>query len=141
MINYEILLLTVPEITVDEASVIETQIDKAVRDQGVKILSYERWGKMLLAYPVRNNDYGVYFLARFSVAQGEQGRALLEQLKNLAMVRYSDTIMRHMIDRLDPRLPLTYQRPESLEEVSTRRESSDKFSQAPQEGRSYGQES
>ena len=61
-------MLTVPEITADETKSIEQQFDRVVADKKGTMVSFERWGKYRLAYPVKKNDYGVYFLARFETA-------------------------------------------------------------------------
>jgi ribosomal protein S6 len=119
MSRYETLFLAVPEITADESSDIESQFDKTVSDAKGNVLSFERWGKYYLAYPVRKYDYGIYFLARFEVDE-EQKNALLETLRNLFAVKNVDLIMRSVIVRLNPHGSLEYKRPESLEEVPTR---------------------
>lgn len=119
MVRYETLFLTVPEITSDEADMLEKQFDKAVADVKGSVLSYERWGKYRLAYPVRRNDYGVYYLMRFEV-KDDQKQSLLDALKNLFSVKYVELIMRSVVKRLPANGSLAYQRPESLEEVPTK---------------------
>lgn len=119
MLRYETLLLAVPEITADEANTIETQLDKTIQDHKGTMLSFERWGKYSLAYPVRKYDYGVYFLTRFEVGLDTKD-ALLEALRTLFAVKYNELVMRHVIVRLDSTASLEYNRPESLEEVPTR---------------------
>src|SRR5204863_463523 len=110
-------LLTVPEITADEAKSLESQIDRIVKDKKGNVISFERWGKYKLAYPVRKNDYGVYFLARF-----EAPTDVVEEVRNLFAVKLHDLIMRQMSINLDPKQPLTYQRPQSLEDAPTSRD-------------------
>lgn len=115
--RYESLLLTVPEITADEAKSLESQIDRIVKGHKGNIISFERWGKYRLAYPVRNNDYGVYFLARF-----EAPAEVVEEVKSLFAVKLHDLVMRHMAIHLDPKQSLVYQRPQSLEDAPTSRD-------------------
>jgi small subunit ribosomal protein S6 len=119
MSRYEILFLTVPEITQDEISSIESQVQKLVREHSGSFVSFERWGKMLLAYPIRHHDYGVYFLFRFEVAEAS-AEALIEALKTYLAVKLNETVMRHLINRLDMKASLMYQRPDSLEEMPGR---------------------
>lgn len=119
MTRYETLYLTVPEITADEATAIERQLEKLVKEHNATLLSFERWGKFKLAYPVRKNDYGVYFLARFEITPENAGK-FLEDLNNLLSVKHNDLVMRFMTTVLDKKKPLTYQRPESLEETPSR---------------------
>lgn len=133
MLRYETLLLTVPELTMDEASAIEAQLQKIVREHKGTLLSFERWGKMLLAYPVQEKDYGIYFLARFEAAQ-EHVQALLEAVKMLLAVKLNDKIMRYLINRLDDRCSLEYQRPESLEDTPRVAEGSREHRSRPERG-------
>lgn len=116
MLRYETLLLTIPEITLDESSAIEAQLQKIVREHKGVLLSFERWGKMLLAYSVNKNDYGVYFLARFEI-ENEDATALLAAVRALFAIRLNDLVMRYLINRLDTKATLEYQRPDSLEDV------------------------
>lgn len=119
MVNrYEALILTVPEITQDETAAIESSIAKIINDGKGSIISYERWGKYKLAYPIQKNDYGVYFLVRFELPNVD----VLADIRATLMVRYNEVVMRHMIAALDAKQPLTYQRPRSLEEAPTGRD-------------------
>ncbi len=115
--QYEALLLTVPEITGDEVKNLETQIDKLVKTGTGSTISFEQWGKYRLAYEINKNDYGVFFLARFEIPQGTK---VLDDMKHLLKVKLNNVIMRDMISVLDPKRPLTYQRPRSLEEAPAR---------------------
>lgn len=117
MRQYEALLLTIPEITGDEIKNIETQLDKVVKAGTGSTISFERWGKYRLAYEINKSDYGVFFLARFELPKGTK---TLEDMKHLLKVKLNNVIMRDMISALDPKQPLTYQRPRSLEEAPTR---------------------
>jgi small subunit ribosomal protein S6 len=116
--RYEALLLTVPEITADEAKSLESQLDSIIKTNKGSVISFERWGKYRLAYPVRKNDYGVYFLMRFDL--NPEGMAALQDMRSLFAVKLHDLVMRDMVTNLDPNQPLTYQRPPSLEDAPTR---------------------
>jgi small subunit ribosomal protein S6 len=119
MLRYETLLLAVPEITKDETAALEKQIDQLIKKAKGSMISFERWGKYRLAYPVRKNDYGVYFLARFDV-ENDQGAELLHDLNALFSFKKADLIMRSMMTNLKPDLSLSYQKPESLEDSPSR---------------------
>lgn len=119
MLRYEALFLVVPEITTDEANTIESQLEKIINDSKGNVISYDRWGKYKLAYPVRKYDYGIYYLVRFEV-NNENKAQLLESLRTLFAVKYIDLIMRYFISRLDINAPLEYKRPDSLEDTPTR---------------------
>ena len=121
MIRYEILILTIPEITKDEASTLEFQVDKLINQVKGSLISFERWGKYRLAYPVRKNDYGVYFLVRFEI---EDKHSILKELNSLFAVKFSDIVMRNFVAKLAPDQSLEYQKPPSLEDTPKRHISS-----------------
>jgi len=119
MVRYETLLLAVPEITKDEASSLEKQVDQLIKKAKGSMISFERWGKYRLAYPVRRNEYGVYFLSRFEV-ENEQSKELLHDLNALFSFKKVDLVMRSMTTVLESNQPLTYIKPESLEDIPAR---------------------
>lgn len=116
MVRYETLILAVPEITTEEISKLETQFTKMVKAAKGNIISFEKWGKYSLAYPVRNNEYGVYFLSRFELPVDDRDK-LFADLKDLFAIKYHDMIMRFAIDSLPYNKSLEYQKPRSLEEM------------------------
>jgi len=118
MRQYEALLLTVPEITGDEIKNLETQLDKTIKSGTGSTISFERWGKYRLAYEINKNDYGVFFLTRFELPVGTN--KALNEMKHLLKVKFNNVVMRDMISVLNPKYPLTYQRPRSLEEAPAR---------------------
>src|SRR5690348_13887585 len=103
--KYEILILTVPEITQDESKQIENEVDRVVAAAKASIISLERWGKYKLVYPVRGNDYGVYFLIRYEVAK-ENATALNKELRDLCAVKLNTIVMRHIVSRIEHGVPL-----------------------------------
>jgi small subunit ribosomal protein S6 len=118
MVRYEILMLTIPEVTEDEIKSIESQLQGILRGAKGALVSFERWGKYKLCYPVKKNEYGVYFLVRYELP-GESIE-VLNEIKALINVKFYDLIMRSMITVLDPKQSLVYQRPTSLEETPRR---------------------
>jgi len=116
MQRYEALVLTVPEITNDELKQMESQLDRLVTDAEGATLSFERWGKFKLTYPVRGNEYGVYCLMRF-----EAPGSLVKDMRDFFAVKLHNIAMRHLIACVNVD-SLVYQRPKSLEEASTSRD-------------------
>lgn len=117
MLRYEILMLAVPTITQDETKSIESGLNSIFKEHNATMVSFERWGKYRLAYPVKNNDYGVYFLARFEV---EDAHKTLEEIKSLFKVKLHEIVMRYVVTVLNSEDSLAYQRPQSLEEEPVR---------------------
>ncbi len=118
MLRYEILMLAVPEITQDETKQLEDRLERMIEQHKGAIISFERWGKYRLAYPVKKNDYGIYFLLRFEISTDPT--PLLNELKTIFAVKLNDIIMRYLISKLDPEASLAYQRPQSLEDAPAR---------------------
>ncbi len=114
--RYEVLILTVPEITQDETKQLENELDKLVTDNKGSVISFERWGKYKLTYPIRHNEYGVYFLMRF-----ESSEALTKKVDELFRIKLTNFVMRHIVTALKGD-SLLYQRPKSLEEAPASRD-------------------
>lgn len=119
MRTYEILLLTVPEITQDETKQLQSEIERLIRMVKGTVISFERWGKYALAYPVEKNDYGIYFLVRFEI---EIGTTVIQDIKEYLIVKLSTVVMRSVFTVLESKASLEYQRPRSLEETPTSRD-------------------
>ena len=119
MVRYETLMLAIPEITKDEMSSLENQVGTVIKKSKGSVISFERWGKYRLAYPVRKNDYGVYFLTRYEV-EDTQAKTLVKDIDELFAFKKADVIMRNMTTHLDPHQSLAYQKPESLEDSPSR---------------------
>lgn len=115
MILYETLILTVPEVTNDEAKQLEKQIDTVLqKHKGAKV-SFDRWGKYKLAQPVNKNNYGVYFLARFEANQASLD-ILLADLSEYLTLKAANIVMRFMNTVLDAKKGLNYTKPNPLDE-------------------------
>lgn len=115
MFRYEVLFLTVPEITKDESESIKNHFSKVIRAHKGSMLSFDRWGKYRLAYPVNHNDYGVYFLTRFEVDKDNK-EALLASIKEIFVFKFNTLIPKHIVQRLNATGSLEYKRPASLED-------------------------
>lgn len=117
--RYEVLFLTNPELTQDDASMIESQLHSLISGSKGEVLSFEKWGKYRLCYRVSGNEYGIYFLARFELPQLKV-QETLNSVRTFFAVKHRDLVLRSLIDHLDENAPLTYKRPESLEEAPQR---------------------
>ena len=114
MVKYEVLVLSRPEITETEASNIETQLSSTISKAKGKILSWERWGKYHLAYSVKGNEYGVYYLTRFEIPPTEKD-AVIKEIKSLMDIKFNDIVMRYLISHLEAN-ELEYKKPTALDE-------------------------
>lgn len=114
MNRYEVLILAIPEITKDEESSIEKNLEKLLMANKGSMISFDRWGKYQLAYPVKSHDYGVYFLVRFEI---ERSNDLLKEIKSLLHIKFNDFVMRNIITELKDGQSLEYRKPQSLEDI------------------------
>ncbi len=114
MMRYEVLILTAPSITEDEGRGIEKGLEQLVKGVKGDVISFERWGKYRLSYPVRRNDYGIYYLARFAV---DANVAFFKEVDAFLAVKNHELIMRHCLVKLAPKQSLEYKRPLNVEEA------------------------
>ncbi len=119
MSRYETLILSAPDVTNDEFGQIEKAISKTIQEAKGSLVSFERWGKFRLAYPVRKNDYGIYCLIRFEIDEAQKAE-LLKVLNTLFTIKFGDAIMRTITTILGPKKSLAYHRPDSLEDTPVR---------------------
>ncbi len=117
MTKYEILMLAIPGITEDEMANFEKNYEKLVKENNGNVISFEKWGKCRLAYPVKNHDYGIYYLTRFEM---DKPQVFFKEIKLLLDVKYHEVIMRSVVNKLDPKQSLDYQRPDTVETIQTR---------------------
>jgi ribosomal protein S6 len=117
MVRYETLILSVPEITVSEQEKLEKDFAALITKNKGKVATFDRWGKYALAYTVRKNDYGVYFLARFEIEE-QEGRNIQSEITTFFKLRYSELIMRFMATHIDETARDEYRRPQSLDETT-----------------------
>lgn len=117
--RYEALMLAIPEITNDEVKLIENNLNDIAKSTQGSMVSFERWGKFRLSYPVNRNDYGVYILARF---EAPQGSSITQEVQSLFAVKLHELVSRATIQRLPNTGSLVYHRPKSLEEAPSSRD-------------------
>jgi small subunit ribosomal protein S6 len=119
MPRYETLMLAIPHVTSDEASELEKAYEGVVKKHKGSMITFDRWGKYRLAYPVSKNDYGIYYLAR--VELNEEGtQDVFNEIRNVLNLKFGNIIMRFVNTKLKDDQSLDYQRPESLEDTPTR---------------------
>ncbi len=118
MIRYETLMLTRTEITNEELSMLEKNIEKIVNAANGVVVRFDKWGKYRLAYPIKKNDYGIYILVRYNVP-AEKISAMTKELAQFFRIACSEIVMRHVNVRLEQDAPENYKKPESIETAGT----------------------
>lgn len=113
MINYETLMLVCTEITGDEISALESQIDKIVTGKKGQMTLFDKWGKYKLAYPVKKSMYGVYILARYELPE-DQLSSFFSDIDTLFRIKYNELVMRHVTLKLADDVSSVYKYPEPI---------------------------
>lgn len=114
MIRYETLLLARTEITNEEVSLIESTFETLVTQAGGKINVVDRWGKYRLSYPIKKQEYGIYYLIRFDVP-ADKVSGVTAQIREFFRIKCSEFVLRNVIVRLDDNAPIVYKRPEPVD--------------------------
>lgn len=112
--KYETLLLARTEITNDELATIERYLDKHLTANDGKVVVFDKWGKLRLAYPINGSEYGVYILVRYDIPV-EKVTAVLKEIETFFKLKCGDFIVRTLSVRLPANASSTYQRPDSVE--------------------------
>ena len=97
--QYELIYITPPETSEDALGELHQQVEKVVHQFGGNIEKSENWGRRKLAYEIARHREGVYV---FDVINGPA--ALNAELDR--RLRVVDTVIRHMIVRVDEELAI-----------------------------------
>lgn len=114
MLRYETLLLIRTEVTDNDVSMIEKQLDKLVSETQGKLNSFDKWGKYRLAFPVKKNTHGVFILARYDIPETTATNVLLE-FDRFVKIKCNETVLRHVNIRLAENAPTTYNKPDPID--------------------------
>lgn len=115
MLKYETLFLATSEITDDEISSVERQMDKLLAGFKGKLSIFDKWGKYRLAYPVNKSDYGVYILARYEFEDASGIKNFVGELDSFIKIKCNEFIMRYTTIKLSPRASSSYIKPDPIE--------------------------
>lgn len=116
--HYETLLLTHTNVTEDELAAIEKHFDSIASKGEGKLATFDKWGKYLLAYPVKKNSYGLFALARYSIDQ-KHVTSLIQEIESFLKIKCNDIVLRHATVRLEGDSAEGYQKPDSLQAAET----------------------
>ncbi len=124
MLRYETLILTSPEITEDEITQIERYFDKHLTGDQGHVVTFDKWGKFRLAYPIKGNDYGMYMLVRYEAAETFISN-FVKELDSFFKIKCDDFVVRYVTIKLKKNAPTSYLKPEAID--STRSASVESF--------------
>ena len=118
MLRYETLILSPTQITADELSMIEKFFEKLMNEAQGKFVAFDKWGKYRLSYPVRNNEYGVYVLARYDMPE-TQAMQISAKVSEFLKIKCHEIVMRYVTVRLKKDAPSIYKKPDSIDAGKT----------------------
>lgn len=124
MVHYETLLLAKTEISEEELKALESFFDKAISEQQGSVHIFDRWGKLKLAYPIKNNSYGIYSLVRYSLPNEAAAQSILADVERFLKIKCHTFMLRHLTKKLNTSASAPYIKPETS---TVPRESFDSF--------------
>lgn len=92
---YELLYIVNPNLEDERVNGIIEELGNEVKKHGVNIINHHIWGKKRLAYPVKNNKYGIYILLQFAAEKFD----FLKEFERFLIL--SKSVIRHQIVRLE----------------------------------------
>lgn len=87
---YELLFIASSQYTDEEVTGICGEVSALIEAKGGKVLQTQPLGKIRLAYPIKNNEYGTYTLLFLSLAPEHVGVVDRE-------LRLKENVLRHML--------------------------------------------
>ena len=94
MRSYQMVLIVHPELDGDELDGVVNNVEELIKRNDGKVTKVDPWGLRKLAYPIKKQQEGRYFLMEFDLVP--QGVREVERVLKL-----TESVIRHMIVRLD----------------------------------------
>ena len=96
---YETLFIALPSLTDEEVDKLVEKITSTIEGLEGKIRKIDKWGKRVLAYPIKKLNEGIYVLIEFELEKSK-----VSEIDR--RMKIDETIMRHIIVNLDHDLKL-----------------------------------
>ena len=118
MKHYETLMLLPVTATTNEIVLIEKQLKTLVKTAGGNVGTFDKWGRYKLAYPIAKQEYGVYILARYEVAEVQ---TFFQKLETFLKVKCVESVMRYVhVNLTATQYAEPYIKPEAMEGAQPR---------------------
>lgn len=88
--NYELTLVLSPELADARQKTLLAELTKAIEKEGGKVVREDKWGRKTLAYPLKKNAEGVYFLWELELPKDKV--AVVNR-----MVGLEEEVLRHLL--------------------------------------------
>ncbi|MGD8997972.1 MAG: 30S ribosomal protein S6 [Anaerolineae bacterium] len=95
MRSYEMVFIVHPDLEGDESDGVINDIEDLISRNNGKMTKVEPWGLRKLAYPIKKQQEGRYFLMEFDLEP--QNITEMERV-----LRLMESVIRHLIVRLEP---------------------------------------
>ncbi|HBS47845.1 TPA: hypothetical protein DEO28_00760 [Candidatus Dependentiae bacterium] len=118
MLRYEVLILANPNIGSDDELKLQEYFKSLVSGAKGEFISFDKWGKYYLSFPVKKQEYGVYFLIRFTLPH-DVVVGTLKDIESFFKIKFNDVVMRYVTRRLKEGVSLEYQKPDPIGTVRT----------------------
>ena len=96
---YETLFIALPSLTEEQVDKLVEKVTSTIESQEGKIRKIDKWGKRVLAYPIKKLNEGIYVLIEFELEKSKVSE--VDRRMNL-----DESILRHIIVNLDHDLKL-----------------------------------
>lgn len=97
---YELMLILDPNAYAKDPGGMANMVKNMIESHGGNVLANRLWNEQRLAYPINGHRKGVYWLAYFSMNGPE-----LAKIERECVI--TDSIIRHLAIKIDPRLTET----------------------------------
>jgi small subunit ribosomal protein S6 len=92
--GYEMVFIVHPELDGDELDGVVNNVEDLIKRNNGKVTKIEPWGLRKLAYPIKKQQEGRYFLTEFDL----EPRNIAEMERVLKLM---ESVIRHLIVRLE----------------------------------------
>ena len=90
MLQYELTLILNPGLEKEALDKLLVKVKKTISDSSGKVEKVDEWGKRPLAYPIKKQKEGVYFLVSFEIAP--------DKVKDLeGKIKAEENLLRHLL--------------------------------------------
>ncbi len=97
MRQYETMILLSPDLEEEGVEERIKSFEKQISDAGGEILNVDRWGKKRLAYPIKDQRHGNYFVVTY-----KSELKIIQEIER--QLRLDEDAWRFMTVRMDPEL-------------------------------------
>jgi small subunit ribosomal protein S6 len=92
--DYEVMVIFTPVLSDEDYKGAQKKFQDFITGQGGEIVHQEAWGLRPLAYPIQKKTTGMYYVLEFKAPSDTNAKLEI-------MMNRDETIIRHMVTRLD----------------------------------------